>query len=320
MKQVMLAFPILTLCKHQDAETPARNSTHLSTKTISTTSSLTSGADNASPSGARVNKDKAVCCTALIRVPEVITPNLLALSGTNGLFIDPRDQSGKAPDERYGVIWLPGATLQIAHHKHRTTEGSISVIRLNDRYGLRFNTAQLPQAHHTLKPDEPYLQVKVVDIYKLFPLPHGTQRQGPSSHSHPGDGAQDHFNPARATATASDGKLALNRHLQATSCKEPMGTSWSPNSGQSDPHQSAPTWLSSTAPRNFFTATTRRQPPLLPHNGPTTPGKPGRPMVPMVQPTSPRRQIRTRTTSRRQNPAGRGTHQSRPTGHVPKAA
>ena len=97
-----------------------------------------------------------------------------------------------------------------------------------------------------------------------------------SSHSHPGDGAQNHFNHARATTTASDGKSALNRHLQATSCKEPMGTSWSLNSGQSDPHQSAPPWLRSTAPRNFFTATTSRQPPLLPHYGPTTPGKPGK--------------------------------------------
>ena len=77
-------------------------------------------------------------------------------------------------------------------------------------------------------------------------------------------------------ARKTDGKLALNRHPQATSCKEPMGMSWSPNSGPSDPLQPAPTWLCSTAPRNFFTATTSRQPPPLPHNGPTTPGKPGK--------------------------------------------
>ena len=51
-------------------------------------------------------------------------------------------------------------------------------MRLNDRYGLRFASDHLPQAHKELKPDEPYLQVKVVDIYKIFPLPHGTQRQG----------------------------------------------------------------------------------------------------------------------------------------------
>ena len=83
MKQVMLAFPILTLCKTPGCGNscqkfhPPVDEDHLDNVILDIW-----GRQWASPSGARVNKDKVACWTALIRAPEVITPNLLALSGT----------------------------------------------------------------------------------------------------------------------------------------------------------------------------------------------------------------------------------------------
>ncbi|CAJ1451073.1 unnamed protein product, partial [Effrenium voratum] len=179
MKQVMQAFPLLTMCRTSACGDscqkfhPPVDDDHIDNVVLDIW-----GRQWVSNSGARTDKARAVCWTALIRTPQLVLPNLLTLSGTNGLFIDPRDPTGRLPDENYGVVWLSGATWQTAHHKHRTTEGSLSIVRLNDRYGLRFHAARLPEAHKELKPDEPYLPVKVTDIYKLFPLPHGTQRQG----------------------------------------------------------------------------------------------------------------------------------------------
>ena len=60
MKQVMLAFPILTLCKTPEKFHPPVDEDHLDNVILDIW-----GRQWASPSGARVNKDKAVCWTAL---------------------------------------------------------------------------------------------------------------------------------------------------------------------------------------------------------------------------------------------------------------
>ncbi|CAJ1449681.1 unnamed protein product [Effrenium voratum] len=179
MKQVMLSFPVMTLCRSAGCGDtcpkfhPPVDEDHITNVILDIW-----GRQWVSAQGARVPREKANCWTALVRIPKIAFNNLINLSGSDGLFIDPRDSTGRYPDDQFGVVWLPGATLTSILHKHRTTEGSTSIARLNDRFGLRFPTDRLPQAHQALRPDEPYLQIKVVDIYKVFPLPHGTQRQG----------------------------------------------------------------------------------------------------------------------------------------------
>ena len=75
-------------------------------------------------------------------------------------------------------MWLGPITLQDALHRLKTTDKALSVARFLNKYGLRFEQAALEAGHKKLKPLEDFLPIKVVDIYQLFPLPHGTQRQG----------------------------------------------------------------------------------------------------------------------------------------------
>ena len=127
--------------------------------------------------GQRVNSDVADMWSAFVRVPHSALSVVLASSGSFGIYIDPRTESGKAPSLDYGVVWVPGGSYTDAVHKLKTTDAAISLARFRGRYGIRFAQTTLAAGHKQLKPDEPFVDIKITDIYRLHPLPPGTQRQ-----------------------------------------------------------------------------------------------------------------------------------------------
>ena len=253
MKQVTQAFPLLTMCRTSACGDscqkfhPPVDDDHIDNVVLDIW-----GGQWVSNSGARTDKARAVCWTALIRTPQLVLPNLLTLSGTNGLFIDPRDPTGRLPDENYGVVWLSGATWQTAHHKHRTTEGSLSIVRLNDRYGLRFHAARSRSRTST----------------SSFLCHMALSARASSSPLLHGNGEPNHCNRARATTMASDGKLAPKTLRQTASCREHMVTSWSLSYALCGLKRPTPHLLPLTAPSSTSTAT-KTSLLALP---PTTPG------------------------------------------------
>ena len=94
----------------------------------------------------------------------------------SSFFAEPRDQSGRNPNDAFGIIWPHNHSMQ--EHKLHTTDHAIGFFRFQNRCGIRLPSPHLEKAHGLLKPQEPFVSVKVTNIYRAYPLPHGTQRSG----------------------------------------------------------------------------------------------------------------------------------------------
>ena len=123
-----------------------------------------------------VKPDQAVIWSALVRVPLSATLTLQALSGQHGLYLEPRSDSGKESDPKFGVVWLGAISLEEAHHKCKTTSNALAICRVGPKYGLRASSDNMEEVHQLLKPDQEFMGSQIQSIYKLYPLPWGLQR------------------------------------------------------------------------------------------------------------------------------------------------
>ncbi|CAJ1445328.1 unnamed protein product [Effrenium voratum] len=112
----------------------------------------------------------------MARIPKSACTVLLSVSGASGIFIEPRDD--RSPDPRFGVIWLPGASLSEILCKRSSVKGALGLARFGSKIGLRFLATDLPDAHKLLRPGEDFVPLDIQEIYHLYPLPFGTQRAG----------------------------------------------------------------------------------------------------------------------------------------------
>ena len=128
--------------------------------------------------GKRATSEDADLFQVLIRVPECLAKPLQKLSGTAGLYIEPRQTEGRGVDPNSSVIWLPNGTLADAMHKLKTTEHAWAITRFGGRYGLRVPVKEAEQIHSLLNPETPFANFEVNKTFELRPLPHGTQRLG----------------------------------------------------------------------------------------------------------------------------------------------
>ena len=128
--------------------------------------------------GKRATPEDADLFQVLIRVPECLAKPLQKLSGTAGLYIEPRQTEGRGVDPNSSVIWLPNGNLAEAQHKLKTTEHAVAITRFGGRYGLRVPVKEAEQIHSLLNPETPFANFEVTKTFELRPLPHGTQRLG----------------------------------------------------------------------------------------------------------------------------------------------
>ncbi|CAK9056112.1 Cytosine-specific methyltransferase NlaX (M.NlaX) [Durusdinium trenchii] len=128
--------------------------------------------------GKYTKPEQASYWSILIRVPHYAHLTVQGLSGTHGLYCEPRTHGGKEVDPTFSIVWLNNVGLQQILHRAKTTAKVVAIHRLQQKYGLRFAEADFAEAHKLLKPEEPYVHSRTTSIYKLFPLPLGTQRQG----------------------------------------------------------------------------------------------------------------------------------------------
>ncbi|CAJ1433910.1 unnamed protein product [Effrenium voratum] len=134
--------------------------------------------DSCPDCGSKTTPEKAQTWSALLQVPSVAHVTLLSSSGSYSLCFDPHEPSGRAPCPNYGVVWLPNTPHSDALRKLKTTDKAISIIRFNDRYGIRFAKDTLAAGHKALRPEEPFNPITVTELCGLHPLPFGVQRQG----------------------------------------------------------------------------------------------------------------------------------------------
>ena len=109
------------------------------------------------------------------RIPESALKTALGI-GLIGIYIEPRLVDGKGTHPDFAVVWLTGVGRNEAAHKVRTYACSINLVRLKTRYGVRIRVSDEKDAYEKLRPDLPFVQVRVATKYRLHPIPHGTQR------------------------------------------------------------------------------------------------------------------------------------------------
>ena len=175
LRCILKAVPILRLCNqlscdhkcgcfHASVEEPLDQVIH-----------ETWGRRFLSLEGKALSPADSVLFTAFIRVAAQVIDDLLSLT-VAGIYFEPRCDTSKQTDSRYSVIWVPGATREIALHKLKLLTHGLSLVRMKARFGIRVKASLEATAHAELRPGTDFVKVTVKVIYRVHPLPHGLQR------------------------------------------------------------------------------------------------------------------------------------------------
>ena len=100
-----------------------------------------------------------------IRIPAAMTADILASSGLQGVYFEPRGDVGEASKE-YQVTWMP-----------KQHEEVLGIARVGSRYGLRSHVANAKALRVKVRPDVPYLPKAEIRFFQVRPVHHGTQCQ-----------------------------------------------------------------------------------------------------------------------------------------------
>ena len=126
--------------------------------------------------GTKSPPKQAEALSVYIRIPESSFDSVHRLSGSQGCFFEPRGDEVPGPDDAFAVVWVPQFSLSDAIHRVRTVDHCIAVCRLGLKYGIRCLSKHQEELHRTLFPNKPFVNCVVKAVYRLEPLPAGTQR------------------------------------------------------------------------------------------------------------------------------------------------
>lgn len=127
--------------------------------------------------GVKVPPGKAEVWSVYVRVPESSFNTLHIASGHCGVFFEPRLPDGPGVDASYAVVWVPQHTLSDIQHRVKTNDFALAACRLGSKYGIRCLAKNQEELHKSLNLKKPFVGCTVKQIYRLEPLPAGTQRQ-----------------------------------------------------------------------------------------------------------------------------------------------
>eukprot|EP00435_Cladocopium_sp_Y103_P031561 s1432_g8.t1 len=177
VRSLVQAFPLFRLCKDIDCDRqcplfhPSLEEDGVESGLLDVWAFRWHGLD-----GSKQPHEKAEVLSVYLRVPESSFDQLHRASGTFGVFFEPRSANSPGPDEAFAVIWVPQIGLSDALHRVRTLDHSIAVCRLGLKYGIRCLVKHQEDLHQALCPSKPFVHCAVKAVYRLEPLPAGTQR------------------------------------------------------------------------------------------------------------------------------------------------
>ena len=111
-----------------------------------------------------------------MRCLETLLPNVLACSGRNGIFIEPRTVDARDPLLSYQVLWLPKTPLEELLRLQQCTPQVLGLARLGSRLGVRSKTSDASDLAKQLKPGSIFLAPGAKLTFELGPLPFGMDR------------------------------------------------------------------------------------------------------------------------------------------------
>eukprot|EP00438_Fugacium_kawagutii_P013579 Skav223040 [mRNA] locus=scaffold1069:129406:134370:+ [translate_table: standard] len=127
----------------------------------------------------KLEKTKAASSELFVvtmRLEGVDMTSLLAKSGSNSMYVEPRDVTGKVPSEVYRVVWLSKHDKASSTLAQQTTQAWTSLVRSGQRFGLRVTAATAPQVHAQHKPNTPFLNTANLKIFQVGPWPYGATK------------------------------------------------------------------------------------------------------------------------------------------------
>ena len=177
VRSLVQAFPIFRLCKDADCDHhcslfhPSLEEEGVESGLVDVWAFRWHGLD-----GSKQPQAQAEVLSVYVRVPESSFDQVHRSSGTQGVFFEPRSSDSPGPDDAFAVIWVPQIGLSDAQHRVRTLDHCVAVCRLGLKYGIRCLVKHQEELHKTLCPSRPFVHVSVKAVYRLEPLPAGTQR------------------------------------------------------------------------------------------------------------------------------------------------
>jgi len=153
----------------------------------------------------------ATLFTIFLRVAKQVVKELLQVS-VSGIYLEPRCDITKQPDPQYSVIWIPGATREIAMHKLKLLTHGIALARMKTRFGIRVLSSFEAAAYAELRPGDDFIKVAVKLVFRLHPLPHGLQRTQLVKLLKEWEWAAKPLQPARGTSEGGAWEVGSSDH------------------------------------------------------------------------------------------------------------
>ena len=178
VKTIVHTFSILRMCQISDcAGSGSCGFYHPSIEETGVESGLVDvwGIHWNSLDGPKQSPEKAAVLSMYLRIPESSFNTLHNSSGFHGAFFEPRCSDAPGPDANYAVVWLPQSTLKEVMHKIRTEDECLAACRIGSKYGVRCMAKHHEEVHATLLPAKPFIACAVTAIFRVEPLPIGTQ-------------------------------------------------------------------------------------------------------------------------------------------------
>ena len=174
MKYIVHHLPILRLCKEQPCKCPHWHN-H---EGIATTDAIHDvWRRQFLQAGYRPEAAaSAVMFGVFVRTPKCLTLPLLRLSGTAGIYAEPRTPDGRSVDDTYAIVWMSKMGREALNHVCQTNPSAIGVARVGERVGLRTTAAEAPELSHHVRPGSVYLPFGPKQQFLAGPWPFGSDR------------------------------------------------------------------------------------------------------------------------------------------------
>ena len=174
MKYVVHHFPLLRSCREPGCHCPHwHNHEKIDTKDalvdVWRRQYLRNGYKPEPPSSATM-------FAVSIRVPSCLVMPLLKLSGTAGIYAEPRSLDSRTVHEDYAIVWLTRLQPAALNHLCQTNPTAIGLARVGDRIGLRTLATHASELSKAVRPDAVYLPAGPKQQYLAGPFPFGTDR------------------------------------------------------------------------------------------------------------------------------------------------
>ena len=128
-------------------------------------------------SGRPVHWSKADHFGVMFRYHKSQELGLLCLSGTNGIYVEPRAEDGTGASLEFQVVWLTSHAFPDVQHKAQVEVHSLGIARNGNRYGIRVKACHFQSVFQALKPDALFLPPGPRSTWQCGPWPFGMDRK-----------------------------------------------------------------------------------------------------------------------------------------------